>query len=369
MCGRLRAACQDFGIRVSEIDPGKVDVGPSVLRYKLKLSPGEQGDKLRRQAENIARQLAANSVPIIEFLRGTEFMYLDLAQPDREVVYLEPLLKNFTASHVNELPLHAGIDPAGKRYTLDLGDDRLPHLLVAGGTGSGKTIFLYSVILSLVTVHTPRTLELLIVDPKQTDFAVFGSLPHLRGKRVITDAAKGVESLKEIAAHDLQSRSDMLQKAQLPRHQDVQPRRPRSKANGPSRRHHRRVCGPRGGLTRERSGGVRPYCQPSRRAQTQCRHPFSHRNSATYGRCRHGKHQGQYAMSDLVQPAFKQGLAGHPGRARRRASSSKWRHAAAPRRSVDASARILRRHRRDGVIGACPLRKRSGEHVHEIRDH
>ncbi|MGO8748545.1 MAG: DNA translocase FtsK [Thermoguttaceae bacterium] len=213
MCGRLRAACQDFGIRVSEIDPGKVDVGPSVLRYKLKLSPGEQGDKLRRQAENIARQLAANSVPIIEFLRGTEFMYLDLARPDREVVYLEPLLKNFTASHVNELPLHAGIDPAGKRYTLDLGDDRLPHLLVAGGTGSGKTIFLYSVILSLVTVHTPRTLELLIVDPKQTDFAVFGSLPHLRGKRVITDAAKGVESLKEIAAHDLQSRSDMLQKA------------------------------------------------------------------------------------------------------------------------------------------------------------
>jgi DNA segregation ATPase FtsK/SpoIIIE-like protein len=213
MCGRLRAACQDFSIRVSEIDPSKVDIGPSVLRYKLKLSPGEQGEKLRRQAENIARQLAANSVPIIEFLRGTEYMYLDLARPDREVVYLEPLLKSTKIENANELPLHVGIDPSGQRYTLDLGDDRLPHLLVAGGTGSGKTIFLYSVILSLVSVHSARELELLIIDPKQTDFAVFGSLPHLRGQRVITDAAKGVESLQAIVAHDLQQRSETLQKA------------------------------------------------------------------------------------------------------------------------------------------------------------
>lgn len=213
MCGKLRAACQDFGIRVTEIAPGNVEIGPSVLRYKMKLAPGEQGEKLRRQAENIARQLAATSVPIIEFLRGTEYMYLDLARHDREVVRLEPILERYRLEDANELPLNVGVDPAGKQYRLDLGDDQNPHLLVAGGTGSGKTIFLYSVVLSLVTAHSERSLELVIIDPKQTDFTTFAQLPHLRNGEVIVDAERGVESLREIAEHEMQERSDKLQKA------------------------------------------------------------------------------------------------------------------------------------------------------------
>jgi DNA segregation ATPase FtsK/SpoIIIE, S-DNA-T family len=213
MCGKLRAACQDFGIRVTEIAPENVEIGPSVLRYKLKLAPGEQGEKLRRQAENIARQLAATSVPIIEFLRGTEYMYLDLARPDREIIRLEPILEQYRSGDANELPLNVGVDPAGKQYRLDLSDDQNPHLLVAGGTGSGKTIFLYSVVLSLVTAHSERSIELVIIDPKQTDFTTFAQLPHLRNSEVIVDAARGVESLREIAEHEMQARSDRLQRA------------------------------------------------------------------------------------------------------------------------------------------------------------
>ncbi|QEH36465.1 FtsK-like domain-containing protein [Aquisphaera giovannonii] len=212
-CGRIKAACQDFGIKVTEIDPEKVDIGPSILRYKIKLAPGEDSARLRRQAENIARQLAASSVPIIGFLIGTNFEYLDLARPDRQVVSLEPHLKSVALRDVNELPLHVGVDPAGSQYRLDLGDDRLPHMLVAGGTGSGKTIFLYSVVLSLVTAHTSKTLELVIIDPKQTDFTVFGGLPHLRNGEIIIDADRGVEAVKAIAEHDMQERSELLQKA------------------------------------------------------------------------------------------------------------------------------------------------------------
>ncbi len=212
-CGRIKAACQDFGIRVTEIPPDEVDIGPSVLRYKIRLAPGEDGAKLRRQAVNIARQLAASSVPIIGFLPGTNYEYLDLARPDRQIVNIEAELDGFQARDVNDLPLLVGIDPAGQKYRLDLGDDRLPHLLVAGGTGSGKTIFLYSVVLSLVRAHGPKSLELVIVDPKQTDFTVFAGLPHLRGEEVITDAGRGVECVEAIAEHDMQERSETLQAA------------------------------------------------------------------------------------------------------------------------------------------------------------
>lgn len=212
-CARIKAACQDFGIKVTEIDPASVDVGPSVLRYKIKLAPGEEASRLRKKAEDIARQLAATSIPIIGFLPGTHYEYLDLARPDRQTVELEPVLKAEKLRDVNHLPLQIGIDPGGQSVCLDLGDDKLPHILVAGGTGSGKTIFLYSVVLSLVSAHSDKTLELVIIDPKQTDFTIFGGLKHLRDGEVITEADRGVEVVRQIAEHDMQERSDILQKA------------------------------------------------------------------------------------------------------------------------------------------------------------
>jgi DNA segregation ATPase FtsK/SpoIIIE-like protein len=212
-CAKIKAACQDFGIKVTEIDPDKVDIGPSVLRYKIKLAPGEEASRLRKKAEDIARQLAATSIPIIGFLPGTHYEYLDLARPDRQTVQLEPVLASTKLRDVNHLPLHIGINPGGQPTCLDLGDDKLPHILVAGGTGSGKTIFLYSVVLSLVTVHSEKTLELVVIDPKQTDFTIFGKIKHLRGGEVITEADSGVEAVREIAEHEMQSRSDILQKA------------------------------------------------------------------------------------------------------------------------------------------------------------
>lgn len=212
-CGRIKATCQDFGIKVTDIDPENVEIGPSILRYKIKLAPGEDSGKLRRQAENIARQMAAKSIPIIGFLAGTNFEYLDLARPDRQVVPLLPRIRGLKPRDLNDLPLHIGVDPAGGEVRLDLGDDRLPHILIAGGTGSGKTIFLYSVILSLAAAHGSKSLELVIVDPKQTDFTIFGDLPHLRDGEIITDAMSGVDAVRRVANEDMKDRSEQLQKA------------------------------------------------------------------------------------------------------------------------------------------------------------
>src|SRR6516164_1931759 len=111
-CDKIKAACQDFGIRVTEIDPHNVEIGPSVLRYKIKLAPGEDSARLRKQAENIARQLAATSIPIIGFLPGTHYEYLDLARPDRQIIPIEPILSEVKLTNVNELPILVGVNPA-----------------------------------------------------------------------------------------------------------------------------------------------------------------------------------------------------------------------------------------------------------------
>ncbi len=209
-CGNIKAACQDFRIRVAEVNAEDVEIGPSVVRYKLRLAPGEDALKLRRQAENIARQLATTAVPIIDFLPGTHFEYLDLPREDRQIVLLEPCLPRIQGLGADVLPLLVGITPSGEAVQLDLGDDRMPHLLVAGGTGSGKTIFLYSLLVSLATARTANELELVLVDPKRTDFTVFGRLPHLRNGEVITDARQGVEAVRALVETDMAARTDTL---------------------------------------------------------------------------------------------------------------------------------------------------------------
>ena len=212
-CGRIKAACQDFRIRVAEVSPQDVEVGPSVVRYKVRLAPGEDGQKLRRQAENIARQLATAAVPIIDFLPGTHFEYLDLPRADRQLVSLEPCLSRVRGLADDVLPLLVGVTPSGDAVQLDLGDDRMPHLLVAGGTGSGKTIFLYSVLVSLATARAASELELVLIDPKQTDFTFFQRLPHLRNGEVITDARQGVEAIKALVESDMAARTATLSSA------------------------------------------------------------------------------------------------------------------------------------------------------------
>ena len=212
-CGSIKAACQDFGIRVAEVSPDDVDVGPSVVRYKVRLAPGEDAMRLRRQAENIARQLATTAVPIIDFLPGTHFEYLDLPREDRQVVLLEPCVPRIQGLSADALPILVGVTPSGDAVQLDLGDDRMPHLLVAGGTGSGKTVFLYSVLVSLAKARAADELELVLVDPKRTDFAFFGRLPHLRNGEVITDARQGVEAMKTLVEADMVARTDTLSSA------------------------------------------------------------------------------------------------------------------------------------------------------------
>lgn len=102
----------------------------------------------------------------------------------------------------------AGQSPDGEFQMIDLA--KAPHVLIAGTTGSGKTIFLYSIIVSLLQQYSADELELLIVDPKQTDFHFFEGLPHLRGGRVLTDADEAITALTTINTVDKQERTEQI---------------------------------------------------------------------------------------------------------------------------------------------------------------
>jgi hypothetical protein len=207
----LARALRDYGIQVYPINPDDADVGSSVVRFKVQLRPGEKLSRLQSIAADLQRELALTSHPLIDNVRGTTFVGIDLPHPQPETLPLIPALDTLPPASVGRLPFLVGKTTAGQIIMADLAD--LPHLLVAGSTGSGKTIFLYSLLLSLIHRHGPESLTLLLIDPKQTDFVYFEELPHLLGGQVVIDAKAAIDQLNQLTAGTLAVRSQQLRTA------------------------------------------------------------------------------------------------------------------------------------------------------------
>lgn len=207
----LARALRDFGIQVYPIQPDEADVGPGVVRFKVRLRPGEKLGRLQAIAADLQRELALMAPPLIDNVRGTNFVGIDLPRPQPEILSLLPALTELPPAPVGRLPFLVGKTPAGRTVIADLAD--LPHLLVAGSTGSGKTIFLYSLLVSLIHNHGPQALSLLLIDPKQTDFVYFEGLPHLFGGQVIIEAETAIGWLDQLTTETLEARSQQLRAA------------------------------------------------------------------------------------------------------------------------------------------------------------
>lgn len=201
---------QDIGIRVLSVNPDIVDVGPSVARYKVQLYSGEKGNTLKNRANDLMRELAAEREPIIDNLPNTNFIYIDLPRPEPRPAHLRPLLENLSDVDQEKQGLLCpiGVTPEGRVEYLDLA--KLPHMLVAGSTGAGKTMFLYSLIVGLTRLYSPEDVQLLLIDPKETDFVFFNRLDHLRGDGVITEPQEAIEALLQLLTEELQERTEIL---------------------------------------------------------------------------------------------------------------------------------------------------------------
>ena len=186
----LESVLQDFGVRGEIINARP---GPVVTLYELEPAPGIKSSRVIGLADDIARSMSAVSARVA-VVSGRNAIGIELPNPTREKVYLRELL---TGMDYNEsaakLPLCLGKTIGGESVIVDL--SRMPHLLIAGTTGSGKSVAINTMILSLVYRLRPDQCRLIMVDPKMLELSVYDGIPHLLTP-VVTDPKKAVVALK-----------------------------------------------------------------------------------------------------------------------------------------------------------------------------
>ena len=168
--------------------------GPVVTQFEVVPAPGVKVNRIAALDADLALALRAPSIRIVAPIPGKGAVGVEVPNPEPEIVYLRPLLETTTFQKSRGvLPLALGRDLTGKPYVADLA--RMPHLLIAGATGSGKSICINTLITSLVYKHSPQTLRLLMVDPKMVELSMYSDLPHLRHP-VVTDPHDAATVLK-----------------------------------------------------------------------------------------------------------------------------------------------------------------------------
>jgi DNA segregation ATPase FtsK/SpoIIIE, S-DNA-T family len=186
----LEGVLSDFGVRGEIINARP---GPVVTLYELEPAPGIKSSRVIGLADDIARSMSALSARVA-VVAGRNAIGIELPNPTREKVFLRELLaSNDYADTVAKLPLCLGKTIGGESVIVDLA--RMPHLLIAGTTGSGKSVAINTMILSLVYRLRPEQCRLIMVDPKMLELSVYDGIPHLLTP-VVTDPKKAVVALK-----------------------------------------------------------------------------------------------------------------------------------------------------------------------------
>ena len=187
---QLENVLSDFSVNGTIAD---VRYGPVVTRYDLNPAPGTKSQRVISLADDIARSMSAISVRVA-VVPGQNVIGIELPNEDRQVVMLRDILDHDVwGKDQSSLPMALGKDIAGAPVVVDLA--KFPHLLVAGTTGSGKSVGINAMILSLLYRHTPETCRMIMIDPKMLELSVYDGIPHLLSP-VVTDPSKAVTALK-----------------------------------------------------------------------------------------------------------------------------------------------------------------------------
>ncbi len=180
----------DFGIEVKVV---AAYPGPVITRYEIEPAVGVKGSQIVNLVKDLARALSVISIRVVETIPGKSCMGLEIPNPKRQVVRLSEILSSQVyADMASALTLALGKDIAGKPVVADLA--RMPHLLVAGTTGSGKSVAINAMILSLVYKATANEVRLIMVDPKMLELSAYEGIPHLLAP-VVTDMKQASNAL------------------------------------------------------------------------------------------------------------------------------------------------------------------------------
>ncbi len=197
-------------LRTYQIDGEVVGIesGPVVTLYSVELAPGTRVARLETIAKDIARALSAPNIRIIPNMAGTTAVGIEVPNRQKEKVRLKELMSGGHADGMR-LPMFLGKDSAGEPMVLDL--TRMPHMLIAGTTGSGKSVCMNSIIMSWIYTKRPDELKLVLVDPKMVEMSQFGEIPHLMAP-VVTDMNKAAGIL-EWAVTKMEERYELFRVA------------------------------------------------------------------------------------------------------------------------------------------------------------
>ena len=181
--------------------------GPVVTQFEIEPAPGVKVRQIANLANDLALAMRAQSIRVVAPIPGRGAVGVEVPNPVPEMVAFRELLESPDFQNARAaLPIALGKDLAGRPVIADLA--KMPHLLIAGATGSGKSVCVNTLITSLLYRHTPRTLRFLMVDPKMVELSVYNTIPHLRHK-VVTDNRDAAAVLKW-AVYEMQSRYELL---------------------------------------------------------------------------------------------------------------------------------------------------------------
>ena len=190
----IQKTLENFGIPV---EMAEINIGPTVTQYTLKPAEGIKLSKITALSNNLSLALAAHPIRIEAPIPGRSLIGIEIPNSRRATVKLKTLISEPFFRNSPALTLALGQDVSGTPSYANL--TKMPHMLVAGATGTGKTIFLNSLILSLLYQNGPEMLRLILVDPKRVEFSVYNEIPHLLAP-VIYDAVKTVNCLDWLVA-------------------------------------------------------------------------------------------------------------------------------------------------------------------------
>lgn len=187
----VEAKLADFNIVAKVVG---VFPGPVVTRFELELAPGVKASKITNLSKDLARSLLAESVRVVEVIPGKAYVGLELPNKFRETVFMRDVLDSQAfADHSSHLSMVLGQDISGEPVVVDLG--KMPHLLVAGTTGSGKSVGVNVMITSLLYKSGPEDVRFIMIDPKMLELSVYEGIPHLLCE-VVTDMKEAANSLR-----------------------------------------------------------------------------------------------------------------------------------------------------------------------------
>ena len=204
---KLQQSLNDFGVVAQVVS---VQTGPVITQYELSLAPGTKVQKLHALSDDIAMALKAPSVRIVAPIPGKSTAGVEVPNAIRAIVRLRELM-NFEDSKLRkyQVPFFLGKDASGVPLLEDLTE--MPHVLIAGCTGSGKSVCLNSVVMSILMTRRPDEVKLILIDPKMVELSSFAAIPHLMCP-VVTDMKKAAEVL-EWAVEKMDERYTLLSRA------------------------------------------------------------------------------------------------------------------------------------------------------------